>query len=500
MGWGRQSTLAVLFSTAAVAASHTVTIAAGDCKNADLAAAAGVFSATVSARSPDVLTGEAVLERFRPAPTVSAEDLGRQLDAAQTQFYSGSNDKALETLRQALAGIERLSVRADPWKLLSRGLLMQALVFKALGKKTEANEAQKRVLRIEPQLKLDADYYTPSMIQGFEALRKETQKAKKARLTITSQPTGSEVFVDGALLGKTPFSGELLPGDYRVSLANGEALSFTREVHVARDEALQIDLAFEGTLSPRLPLCVNTTGPQLIDTALKLAALAGADSAVVLRSESRNNEPGWVTATLLEVNKGSKLREAGIRFTGPKRNEALADLAGFVLTGKTGGAVVATIPAPAAPAKSDAPISEPPKTTPTVAAAPAVVAEPAATAEVSTRGKGGRIASFVLMVAGAGAAATGAAIYAGGGGDRASLDALIDSQGRLKTGSNLTLAKELQAKVDTNGALTVGLLSSGGAVMAIGAAVFFLFPPESAPQLSVVPLKDGAWVGTRFSF
>src|SRR4051794_35011751 len=80
----------ILAPVAAGAAPRTVTIAAGDCNYSELSAAALNFSAAVAARpGPDVLNSDAVLERFRRVPASTAEELGRQLETAQTQFYAG---------------------------------------------------------------------------------------------------------------------------------------------------------------------------------------------------------------------------------------------------------------------------------------------------------------------------------------------------------------------------------------------------------------------------
>ncbi len=487
----------LLFSSLGLAAPRTVTIAAGDCRNPDLIAATQTLSAVVSSKAgSDVLTSEAVLERFRPVPTLSTEELSRQLEAAQTQFYSGAYDKALEALRQATAAIDRLSPRAEPWRLMSRALMLQALVYKTTGRKSEALEAHKRVLRIEPGFKLDVDYSTPATIQAFDVLRKELQRVKKVKLTITSSPNAAQVFLDGALVGKTPFAGEYPLGDYRLSLAVFEKVSFTRELKLSRDEALQIDLGFEGALSPRPPLCVNVEPAQMVDSALKLAALAGADNVIVLGLEARNNEPGWVTAQLLEVNKGTKVRDGGIRFMGSRRGQALTALAGFVLTGNPSAAEIAALGATAETASAPTAVA-------TLPGEPAseVVAAPAMVEENVKRGLGPRIGSYVLIGAGAIAGICAVGVYVPGAADRLALSTLIDQQGTVRPGVNAEEAKGVQARVDTNFSNTLILGAAGGAALVAGVIVFFVLPPNKGrPQLSVAPTREGFWAGATFRF
>ena len=488
--WGA---LCLLVCASGLAAPSTVTIAAGDCRNPELIAATQTFSAAVVTKAGSAaLTSEAVLERFRPVPTLSSEELNRQLEAAQTQFYAGAYDKALEGLRQSIAAIERLSPRAEPWKLMSRALMLQALVLKSVGKKNEALEAQKRVLRIEPSFKLDSDYYTPATIQAFEVLRKEMLKVKKAKLTITSSPI-AHVFLDGAPVGKTPFAGEFPLGDYRLSLLGGERVSFTRDLKLSRDEAVQVDLAFEGRLSPQAPLCLNGDPSEGVDAALKLAALAGADNVVVLGLEARNNEPGRVNAVLLEVNKGTKVRDGGIRFMGAGRSEAITALAGFILMGSPSAVEVAALDARS--------------TEPEVVAAPAAAPVPTATLPPTTvtqqsgRGTTPRIFSFVLMGAGAIAGACAGAIYVSGAEDRTALASLTNPDGSAKIGSNPEEILGVRKRIDGNSTNVLILGAAGGAAVLAGAALFFLLPPQSgAPQLTFAPMRDGVWSGATFSF
>lgn len=467
-----------LWGSVALAAPTTLTIATGDCRNPELISAAQSFALGVSEKA---IASDAVLERFRPLPTVTAEDLGRQLDAAQAQFYAGTYDKALEATVQALAGIARLSPRAEPWKLRHRALMLQSMIHKSAGRKNESNEAQKRILRIEPQAKLDADYYTPATIQGFEALKKDVARAKKAKLTIASIPSGAQVFLDGAPVGKTPFAGDYPLGEYRLSLAAGDRLSFVRELKLSRDEAVQIDLGFEGAIAVQAPLCVADSSAA-VDHALRLAALAGADSVTVLRLDARNNEPGFLTATLLEVNRSAKVREGGVRFTGPKRAQAVRDLAAFIHTGNPTAGIVATLGANAAePTPKAEPVPKP-EPAPGAGAEPAAVPPPPVAVAGSSAGHSWRprIASFLLMGLGVAAAGTGVGLYAAGGGDRASLLSLIDEQGRLKPGASIADAKAVQGRVDGTNTVSLALGVSGGTGALIGLALFLLMPPSDA--------------------
>lgn len=466
-------------------AGGTLGIAVGDCKDVELATASAAFQRALASRLGEgAFPAEEVLERLRPLPTASAEELGRQLDASQARFYAGDLQGAADGAQAALQGLARLGPRSDAWALEVRAWLLQGLALRSLGKKAEAAEVFKRPLRVDPRFAPDPDYYAPSTIQLIEGIRKDVAKARKVRLQVTSAPPGATVLLDGFAAGKTPFEADLVPGSYRLQLSLGELTSFVHQVAVVQGERQTVDLAFEGALAERVPLCVQGQGS---DVALKLAAISGAESLVVFRSDARRAEPGMVSATLIEVNRGAPLRSGSVRMKGAQDTQGLGDLAEFVLTGRAAPAVT---PGPAvAPAAAEAADSLKPMAR--------LESAPVAEAEASTgRGRAPRVASYVLLGSAAVAAGVGLGVYLGGAGDRAALGALLDGQGKLKDPGTAAQAAALTPPVDATSALAIGLWAAAGALLATGVGLFLALPPDSPVELALGPA--GALLRGRF--
>jgi hypothetical protein len=486
----RGAALGVLLSSISWAGPKALAVAAGDCRDADLLNAAAAFSDAVTWQlNADALDAAEVLERLRPRPSGGLDEAKRQIDTAQSQFYAGQLDKALEVVRSALQSLERAPPSESAFKQLAGGRVLEGLVLKGQGKKSEQVEAWKRVLRVKPDFALDADYYTPATLVQFDQLRKDLSKNKRVALSVVSQPAGATVFIDGASVGKTPFSGAFPAGAYRLTLVQGEAQSFVYDVSLDQPQELQVDLALEASLKPQLPLCVNGPAGE-VDRALKLAARAGAERALVLRVESRNNEPGWVAAVLLEVKKGARVREGGMKLAAAQKGQGYADLASFVLTGQPAKlsldhrAAAGQEPSPAQPV-STAATAEP---------KPAPAAEASVEAEAPSGGNGPRIASIVAMSAGAAAAITGLVVYLAGGADRAALADHLTPTGELKSAADADAAKFLEQKISTNRGASLGLVIGGGVALAAGAALFFLLPPKDGPSVSAGLMPGGGFV------
>jgi hypothetical protein len=488
----RGAALGVLLCSTSWAGPKSLAVAAGDCRDADLLNAATAFSDAVAWQlKADALDAAEVLERLRPRPIGGLDEAQRQIDTAQSQFYAGQLDKALEVVRSALKSLERAPPSEGAFKQLAAGRVLEGLVLKGQGKKSDQVEAWKRVLRVKPDFALDADYYTPATLLQFDQLRKDLSKTKRVALSVVSQPAGATVFIDGASVGKTPFSGAFPAGAYRLTLMQGEAQSFVYEVSLDQPQELQVDLALEASLKPQLPLCVNGPAGE-VDGALKLAARAGAERALVLRVESRNNEPGWVAAVLLEVKKGARVREGGMKLAAAQKGQGFVDLASFVLTGQ--------------PAKLSldhwAAAAQEPSPTQTSSVAATAEPKPAPEAEVSVEGEveapsggnGPRIASIVTMGAGAAAAITGLVVYLAGGVDRAALADHLTPTGELKSAADADAAKFLEQKISTNRGASLGLVIGGGVALAAGAALFFLLPPKEGPAVSAGLMPGGGFV------
>src|SRR5438552_3951666 len=102
--------IGVVFSLAAHAGPKSIAIATGDCKDPELLNGATGFSeAVASMPQAGAIDPAALLERLRPRPTAGLDDVQRQLDGAQSQFYSGQLDQAAEVTRNALKSLERLA-------------------------------------------------------------------------------------------------------------------------------------------------------------------------------------------------------------------------------------------------------------------------------------------------------------------------------------------------------------------------------------------------------
>ncbi len=515
----------------ASAGLKTLPLAAGDCRNAELLT--GMASFETALKGPlgaDWFSGDVALDVVRPKASRSLEDLQRQVESARTLFYSGQLDKCLDLIHQSQTELDRVSPLTKPWSARVDAAMLEALVLKSQSKKAEFSEAIRKVLRLEPNYAADANLYTPGFLQEVDKLRKENQRAKKFRLELRST-SPAEVFLDGRLMGKTPYKADLLPATYRVTLVSQEAQSFARIVDLRKDETMNVDMAFEGAVSNQTPLCLNLSNEkEQVTAALKLASSIGVEQVVLFRLTSLPQDPAYFRATLL--SRGVDVRSGGIQAKAKVGGNPLKDLATYVLTGEpvksveTGTTLAkradgtgrtpdvkaespAIVKPPTTEPKKDSEVKSgvPTKTetaaTPS-AAQPLVASAPMTPAAPQGGGSSaGRIVSFILM--GAGAVVIGGAVvnHLGGAADRNTLEQYLDPAKKTLPDTespNFANAVIYSDKAKASRVTTAVLAAGGAALLLSGALTFFLFPPETSTEVAFVPNSQGGTLvlGGRF--
>jgi len=485
--------LALALCSPVGAAPLRVVVASGDCEDAELSGQAKAFYDVLVARPEEnILTAADFAERLFPRPSGSFEDIQRQLETAQSQFYQAHYTRTAQALDEVLRQVARLPVGEVRWKLYVDAWLLQALNHRAMGKVKESDEAFRNVLRLDARYMLDPDYYAPSTRQAFEKLRRELDKARKVRLSVKSTLPASEVFLDGRSVGQTPLVLEVLAGTYEFTLKNGDAISFPRQLPVRGEETpVLVDLVYEGSISAHpFPCLASSEGnEQVLSHAVRLGGTLGVEELIVVRLEGASSGPKWLAATVLNVEGGQKLREGGFKTQGlDSPAESLTALVDFVTTGKAQPSLVVLEPD-----------TEPPWEKPSTGRGALVPAPPVPeVVEKSGSTRPLRTASYAVL-------GTGVAALAGAGVVRLSAQREWTELQRKhlnpngKVDADDTVGRELLGKLARKGNLMTGLLIGSGAALATGALLFFLSPEKAPPPVSVGVEASPAGAGATFS-
>jgi PEGA domain len=467
-------------------------VGVGNCRDPALISAARDFQEVARPMlKKELFVDEDVLAIVRNPPLKSIEDVQRQVDAAKTLLYGGQNERGLDLIRQALTELDRASPKVKPWNTQVSAWMIESQLLKNLERGKESADSYRRILRLEPFFRLDADNFPPSTLQSFETIRKDASKIKKAVLQVQSN-VSSMVLLDGKEVGRTPLKIEVQLGTYRLQLLNVDSVSFPRRVTVQRDEFVQIDMQYEGALSEQSPLCLNRSDDA---SALKLGQSVSADEVIVVRNDAQPGNPTYIRGTIYDVG-GKQMRDGGASIG------LLKNLVTFLVTGQPQAGIDSSVDGAKLVPKNDPKIKTPqipppekPKDAASVKAEPVelllkpkAIAAPIVPSEIAvapaTRLSLPQIVSLSVMGLGVATAGAGIAFAVVNQKSQYDLDKGTLVTGLLDTTLQGAGGTGLLQVTHENRIVAGTIIGTGAGLAAAGLLGFFLFPSE--------PVLDGA--------
>ncbi len=477
-------------------AEKSLVVASGDCDQSDLLSQLRTFTAELRQQAQgEVLSETEIRDRLGAPSARSVDELQRQLDAAQLQFYEALYARAGRQVAEAFIQIERLPVGPSRVRLRTQALVLMAMVHRGLGRMEEGDAAFETVLRQNPAHRLDPDNYAPSVRARFEKLRAQLAKQARAHLMVKSSPSGAEVYLDGLKVGVTPYSADQVPGRYQLVVEKQQATSLPHPLELRADLSIQVDLAFEGALEPRRLPCIAASEDEKarLGQAVKLGTLLGVPEVVMLRVDRPPSGTSWVAATLVRVDTGQKVREGGLKIS--ERGlppDGLKELVGFILTGQSGTQVMVS------PSQAPSPVPSTPSATAGHSTAQAVSVASALPPGTTLGWKSK--AAIGLAVTAAVAAGTGVAFQLNSAASWQERNGYFSATGLDR--ADAPRVKQIEDRAAQQQGLAVGCFVAAG-VSALAGGALYLWEgarTRSPAPLSVALNPSGAQVAAAFTW
>lgn len=288
--------------------------------------------------------------------TASLTELERAFAGAVATYQAGDYQAAIETLRAVIADLEKLPDGPDAFRQWTRAMIRLARSEQTVGRRAEAEDLLERVVRADPQVRVDTAQYPPSFARQVDEVRAKLAKQATRKLSIDSSQKGARVYVDGRDVGLAPVVVSLAPGTYRITGVLQELRAPPIRADLTEDDQnVRLDFSIAEALRPGAGPGL-ALGPQ--DRAgriITVAASLGLDRAVVT-AFVHEGDVTYLQGTLYDVRRGSSLREGRLRLAGKAPpSGGLTALASFLMTGQPSQLVAqAAAPGPGKKAKEDA--------------------------------------------------------------------------------------------------------------------------------------------------
>ncbi|MBW2701475.1 MAG: PEGA domain-containing protein [Deltaproteobacteria bacterium] len=196
---------------------------------------------------------------------------------------------ASKSFRGALARYERSVALLTDFSPLLDSMLMLSVCYYRMDKEDEGAKMLVKVIRIKPDIVLDAEKYPPMFRNTLDKIRKRLLRKTRGEAEVVANIEGATVFFDGRKVGATPvILKELVPGEHYVRVEKEGLQSWAGKVVVVSTKKVRILATLGGVKKASGPigeiaeaLRINNITPAILKTVQAQGKEIGADFVIL---------------------------------------------------------------------------------------------------------------------------------------------------------------------------------------------------------------------------
>lgn len=219
------------------------------------------------------------------------------LERAGTDLESGINS--------LLAYSDDLDARAK--QTLERAIFASGATILFEGQTALAESIFVALLLMNPAFAPDAEAYPSNVVSRFNDLKSKVEARPTAALSVSTNPAGADVYVDGSFRGGAPLEiGGLADGQHIVVVRRAGYKPFGTLVPVTVERTASVEVDLEAEEGPVLPIELDVSMSRSANGAIALGKKLGVAKLAVL-SFSRRISGSKVEGLWVDVEKGSPI-------------------------------------------------------------------------------------------------------------------------------------------------------------------------------------------------
>jgi hypothetical protein len=168
-------------------------------------------------RLPDHLSAGAAQVAPSPSEPSPLEAASEQLAQARAAALRFDHDAALAAASRAQEILESHIQGQQAHAMLHQALAMRALFESNLEEGEASLRSLERAARLDPEAELDPALFPPDLLERYAAIAGRVRSEPPASISVTTEPSGARVELDGRDIGESPTSAHARSGAHFVA-------------------------------------------------------------------------------------------------------------------------------------------------------------------------------------------------------------------------------------------------------------------------------------------
>ncbi len=266
------------------------------------------FRAALSAIDANAKSDKDLISALGGIPTMSLTEIDKALESRREDILQMKYSEAIKPLSEAIDEImlhppsqTRCNYIRDAYSKLAWSYK------KMLVRKRGYEAAAERLVRVG-EFELDYHLFPPSFHQEVAQACRDIETRFNSSLTISTNPSGLTVHIDGCPVGKAPVRIKVPRGEYQIDVEFPAGQGLSKIVKVQGDTNVNFDQEFEGAIFVNKGPCVafSEDSQKRLASFAKLRSLLGVKSVIALRKEKQSNGKKYLLVESIDKNKNFK--------------------------------------------------------------------------------------------------------------------------------------------------------------------------------------------------
>ncbi len=266
------------------------------------------FRAALSGIDANVKSDKDLIAALGDTPAMSLTEIDQALVSRREDILQMKYGEAIKPLLEVITEIMLHPPSRRRCNYIRDAYSKLAWSYKKMLVRKRGYEATvERLVRVG-DFELDYYLFPPSFHQEVAQARRDIEKIFNSSLTISTNPLGLTIHIDGCPVGKAPLKIKVPRGEYQIDIEFPAGRGLSKTIKVQGDMNINFDQEFEGAIFVDKGPCVAfpEDSKKRLTSFARLRSLLGVKSVMALRRAKHSNGKNYLVVESIEKNENYK--------------------------------------------------------------------------------------------------------------------------------------------------------------------------------------------------